>query len=307
MLNDYYRHQADLVLTVLGYMDWDSCFAMKGGTALNFFYENMPRLSVDIDLVYLPVRSREQSLAEMKEELSNYVDDFTKRGFLAEIIGINKDNPVGKLYVSNKFASIKIEPNPVVRGTVLPTQMKYLSPAVKQTFQQEINGGVRCLDYNEIIGGKLVAMLDRQHPRDVFDMLNYYENKDHLRDVMDLFVIYLVQANRSFSEVLSPNLQDMEKLFKTNFTGMTQEPTDLNKLIVCREKALRDLRQSLETRHKEFIISFMRGAPRWELMPFEHLDQLPGMKWRLQNLQAISDIKREEEIAKIREALVFSL
>lgn len=50
--------QADLVVQILPFVNAETCFALKGGTAINFFVRNFPRLSVDIDLVYVPVEDR---------------------------------------------------------------------------------------------------------------------------------------------------------------------------------------------------------------------------------------------------------
>lgn len=47
----------------------DSCFALKGGTAINLFVRNLPRLSVDIDLAYLPMNNRQQALDEIDTAL----------------------------------------------------------------------------------------------------------------------------------------------------------------------------------------------------------------------------------------------
>ncbi|TCQ91865.1 nucleotidyltransferase AbiEii toxin of type IV toxin-antitoxin system [Rahnella sp. JUb53] len=57
----YYR-QVQLLLQLLPFIAKHDCFALKGGTAINLFIRNFPRLSVDIDLVYLPVLDREESL-----------------------------------------------------------------------------------------------------------------------------------------------------------------------------------------------------------------------------------------------------
>lgn len=52
----------DLLLQILPIVGEESCFALKGGTAINLFIRDMPRLSVDIDLTYLPIESRVESL-----------------------------------------------------------------------------------------------------------------------------------------------------------------------------------------------------------------------------------------------------
>jgi len=63
--SDPYRRQAALLVGMLPYVAQEDCFALKGGTAINLFLRDMPRLSVDIDLTYLPIAPRRESLAEI--------------------------------------------------------------------------------------------------------------------------------------------------------------------------------------------------------------------------------------------------
>ena len=62
---DRYVAQVRLLLSVLPDIAREPVFALKGGTAINLFYRDMPRLSVDIDLTYLPVADRQSSLEDM--------------------------------------------------------------------------------------------------------------------------------------------------------------------------------------------------------------------------------------------------
>ena len=57
--------QVELLLRTLPYIAAEKCFALKGGTAINLFVRDMPRLSVDVDLTYLPVEPREESLGKI--------------------------------------------------------------------------------------------------------------------------------------------------------------------------------------------------------------------------------------------------
>ena len=57
-----YKKQVHLLLSVLPMVAKENCFALHGGTAINLFLNNMPRLSVDIDLTYLPVENRDTSM-----------------------------------------------------------------------------------------------------------------------------------------------------------------------------------------------------------------------------------------------------
>ena len=61
-VSEAYRRQVTLLVRVLPFVAAETCFALKGGTAINLFVRNMPRVSVDIDLTYLPVADRGTSL-----------------------------------------------------------------------------------------------------------------------------------------------------------------------------------------------------------------------------------------------------
>ena len=54
--------QVNLLIRLLPFIAQEDCFALKGGTAINLFVRDLPRLSVDIDLVYLPIEERAQTM-----------------------------------------------------------------------------------------------------------------------------------------------------------------------------------------------------------------------------------------------------
>jgi predicted nucleotidyltransferase component of viral defense system len=62
---EFYRRQVALLVRALPLVAVETCFALKGGTAINLFVRDMPRLSVDIDLTYVPVGDRKTSLKEI--------------------------------------------------------------------------------------------------------------------------------------------------------------------------------------------------------------------------------------------------
>jgi predicted nucleotidyltransferase component of viral defense system len=66
---DIYRKQVELLVQTLPQVAEETCFALKGGTAINLFVRDMPRLSVDIDLTYLPISDRNHSLADIDAAL----------------------------------------------------------------------------------------------------------------------------------------------------------------------------------------------------------------------------------------------
>lgn len=61
--SESYRKQVALLVRVLPAVAAERCFALKGGTAINLFVRDLPRLSVDIDMTYVPVQSRAESLS----------------------------------------------------------------------------------------------------------------------------------------------------------------------------------------------------------------------------------------------------
>jgi len=69
MRKEYIRQVALLVETV-PFIEKEACFALKGGTAVNLFHRDMPRLSVDIDLTYLPFDDRTTAFANINAALS---------------------------------------------------------------------------------------------------------------------------------------------------------------------------------------------------------------------------------------------
>ena len=72
--NSPYFKQAELLVRVLPNIARETCFALKGGTAINFFVRNLPRLSVDIDLVYLLIEDRTTSLTGIDSALNRIAD-----------------------------------------------------------------------------------------------------------------------------------------------------------------------------------------------------------------------------------------
>ncbi|WP_255762633.1 nucleotidyl transferase AbiEii/AbiGii toxin family protein [Halomonas alkalisoli] len=69
MAREDYEARVALLVRILPYVAEEDIFALKGGTAINLFYRDLPRLSVDIDLTYLPIKDRVESLAEINDAM----------------------------------------------------------------------------------------------------------------------------------------------------------------------------------------------------------------------------------------------
>ena len=162
---------------------------MKGGTAINLFVQDMPRLSVDIDVVYRPWQvRREAALDAISGELAAIAQRVDRLGLRARLVR-SKDLGDAKLIVENDTSQVKIEVNVVFRGTVLPVERKSLSARTSDLFGVEFDAPILARD--ELYAGKLVAALDRQHPRDLFDVWRLYESGGLSDGMVECFVIYL--------------------------------------------------------------------------------------------------------------------
>jgi predicted nucleotidyltransferase component of viral defense system len=260
-------------------------FAMKGGTALNIFLHDMPRLSVDIDVVFVDHRtSRDAALSLIQDELRSLAERLEPLGYKSSLLNTNDEDEV-KIVVSRDNVSVKIEVNYNFRGTLLPVTPMRIATKAGELFATEVS--VPSLAREELYGGKIVAALDRQHPRDFFDVREMLQHR-HLDDgVMDCFVCYLSGHNRTVHDVLFSKDKSMTAMYEQQFEGMTSEPVPLAELEEARQSLRRQLLQGLRDHHKQFLLSLVRLEPEWSLMPFAHLQELPALKWKMQNLATL--------------------
>ncbi|OGI07736.1 MAG: hypothetical protein A2Y40_10035 [Candidatus Margulisbacteria bacterium GWF2_35_9] len=296
--NQEYIEKTRLLIEVAGQMDWESCFAIKGGTAINLFYSNLPRLSVDIDLVYGKEASRNEAFEEMITYLEIHAKKLNRLGFDSKRISTSNNNPIGKLIVSRESCSIIIEPNFIARGTVLKTQKKVLCEKAIEIFQQEIEA--RCLDIREIYAGKMNAFLSRQHPRDIFDMMEYLKGNS-LNSIIDVIMVYILQNNRPFHELLNPNEIEIVDAYQNSFLGMTREEVKLETLLEARTRILAEFKKCISNDHIDFFISCLKEKPEWDIFKEYKIETFPGIRWRMLNIKKMSAKKKKEEIHKLLE------
>jgi predicted nucleotidyltransferase component of viral defense system len=231
-MNQIYLDTARLLTQVAPLVFEDGVFALKGGTAINLFVRDMPRLSVDLDLVFpdytLP---REEALARINEAIRDAAERLTARGFLTHTIA-SADAGETKLLVRSGGVELKVEVNFVMRGTVHPVRNLSLSSTASEVLLADLELPVVSLE--DMYGGKLVAAMDRQHPRDLFDCLQLFANEGITLAIRRAFVVYLACHNRPVHEVLFPSVRDIGQEYERTFKGMTAEPVELSELIATR-------------------------------------------------------------------------
>ncbi len=281
-MNDAYIRTVQLLLDIAPAVFDTPEFAMKGGTALNLFVQDMPRLSVDIDVVFVRHDlAREDALQAIGAELAAVQKRVAALGHDVELRK-NKDGTEAKLFVRSADAEVKVEVNFVFRGTVMEPTRRSLTTAAQKMFSADIQ--VPVLADAELYGSKLVAALDRQHPRDLFDVQLMLDTHGWEESLLDCFVVYLAGHNRPTHEVLFPNEKPLEAVFKAEFEGMTTAPVELDALLATRRRMLEELPRALLPRHCDFLLSMVRAEPAWSLLPYAHLEQLPALQWKLANL-----------------------
>jgi predicted nucleotidyltransferase component of viral defense system len=300
--NSIYYKQVQLLLEVLPFVSKEECFALKGGTAINMFVRDMPRLSVDIDLMYLPVEDRQtslQNIAESFERIANSIESSIRD---AKVYRLDQqgDGILSKLQVEKNGVRIKIEASPVIRGTVREPSVLSVSTRVEEEFGFAETSVVHL---DDLYAGKLCAALDRQHPRDFFDVRGLLDNEGISDTLMDVFIVYLISSNQPISKLLQPNLIDIERIYAEQFVGMPIVPMPLEVLERTRVELISTIHSKLTQNHRDFLISFKEGNPDWSLLPFENIKELPSVKWKILNLEKMPKAKKVEAIQKLKDTL----
>lgn len=279
-----YADAVRLLLAVTPAVFANDIFAMKGGTAINLFVQDMPRLSVDIDVVFLPWQmQRDEALTAINQELAAIAQRVAPLGVETRLVR-SKDLGDTKLLVENAISQVKIEVNVVFRGTVLPVERKPLSAKTRDLFGVEFEAPILAQD--ELYAGKLVAALDRQHPRDLFDVWQLYASGGLTEGMAECFVLYLAGHNRPPHEVLFGNDKDIAAEYERAFVGMTDVDCSLQTLLETRARLRQELPRRLTSDHRRFLSGLVRAEPDWSLVRCEHAAQLPALRWKLANLQA---------------------
>lgn len=301
MLDRQYEEQTRLLLRCLPELERHDCFALKGGTAINLFARDLPRISVDIDLTYLRLKPRQEALVEISEQLQALGSDISARVPGSQIRENSKDGRLIRLTIAGSEAVIKIEPNFVFRGSVYPPETQELSSKAQERFESYVR--VRMLSIADLYGGKLCAALDRQHPRDLYDVKLLLENEGITPDIRRAFVVYLAGHNRPMNELLNPIPKEIGESFRAQFAGMTEEDVSVDSLIDIQRELPRMLVSALDDDERAFLLTLKRGDPEWERLGIDHVEELPALQWKLLNIRRMEKSKQQEALTRLEKAL----
>jgi hypothetical protein len=286
MMNRAYIDTVRLLLDVAPDVFREPVFALKGGTAINLFLHDMPRLSVDLDLVFVDHQpGRDEALQRIGAALDLVSTILESRGMRC---ARGSDDEETKLFVERDQVRVKIEVNHVFRGTNLPIAPRPLSESAQNIFFTDIE--LPLLHPDELYGSKLVAAMDRQHPRDLFDVHGLYARDGLTPGIVECFVCYLAGHNRPVHEVLFANQLDIAQAYNNEFTGMARDPLSLDDLRQVRKKLFAELPSALTENHREFLLGLLRCEPDWSLMSCPYLQNMPAIRWKLTNLQRLREV-----------------
>ena len=300
---DLYRKQVELLVRIIPHVAQEACFALKGGTAINLFIRNLPRLSVDIDLTYLPIADRDKSLTEIDEALKRIGACVRRAENNAHVTesAPNTQREINKLVIRTKDrVQIKVEVTPVLRGCVYEPVMMSVSQKVEDNFGfAEIN----VLSFADLYAGKVMAALDRQHPRDLFDIHHLLANEGISDELRNAIIVYLISHDHSPHSLLNPVLRDIDQDFEQNFVGMPRKDVGLETLLSAREKLISDITANMPENHKVFLRSFYCRKPEWALLGLDGVENLPAVRWREMNLDKAGHDTQAALLRKLNEVI----
>jgi predicted nucleotidyltransferase component of viral defense system len=285
-VNPTYLATARLLAEIAPVVFERGVFALKGGTAINLFLREMPRLSVDLDLTFPDHRiPRVEALAVINETLRIAKARLAKLRMKVQTVAA-ADMGETKLIAQRDGLSIKVEVNTVLRGAVHPTQTMSLNPVARDALMADLE--LPLLSIEDIYGGKLVAAMDRQHPRDLFDLKELFDHGGITPGIRRAFVVYLASHNRTPHEVLFPSPKNVQLAYEGSFAGMTTEPVALEALLDVRARLFRELPASLDADEREFLRTLVRATPNFSSLGIPHAEELPAIRWKVQNLEKLA-------------------
>lgn len=283
MMRKAYHDQVAFLLDVLPLVGEEKDLALKGGTAINLFERDLPRLSVDIDLTWLKVGERDADLEGIASALKRMKSAIEKAYPDVRCRPSGKSGaPAAKLICDRGGTQIKIEVNTVLRGHLQPVRLMSCRDRVQDEFGKFVEAQV--VAHGELYGGKICAALDRQHPRDLFDVCNLLEAEGLSEEVRLGFIAALVGHNRPMAELLNPNKQDRQEAFTQQFSGMAFEEFSYEDHQKTLLRLVEEIRKGLTENDRAFLLSFAACDPKWSLYPLPGLEGLAGTKWKQHNL-----------------------
>jgi predicted nucleotidyltransferase component of viral defense system len=301
MISPKYKDQVDLLLQILPHIAKEKVFALYGGTAINLFVHELPRASIDIDLIYLPFDNLKTALRNISEALERIKGRIEKAIHGIKVSAATSIGQDVKLNCQLRSAQVKIEVNTITRGHIMPVRLLQVTESVQKEFGKFAS--INVLSHAELYGGKICAALDRQHPRDMFDVFLLFKNKGYTEEIKIGFMTALLSHMRPMNEILEPHLLDQRSTFEKQFSGMSTIPFTYEEYETTRNRLVSEVKAHMTDMDRSFLLSFKRGTPEWNLFPHARLKELPAVQWKLENINKLirENPKKHAELLKALE------
>ena len=277
MYSPVFARKVELLLKLMPFVMSEGVFAVHGGTAINLFVKDMPRYSVDIDLTYMPLAGREESLKDINAHLQSIIQHA-----LPQLPGLHvvPKYDTCKLLCEYHGYQVKVEVNQTKRG-LIGGEAKTLPLCDKAQEEFGLYSEATIVPQTLLYGGKIAAALSRQHPRDLFDV-KYMDMP--LADIREGLIFCLLGSDRPIHESFAPMLLDQRFAIVNQFEGMTDILFTYEDFEQTRAKLITDVRALMTDADKQFLLSFEAGEPQWEGYEFEYFKNYPSVQWKLLNL-----------------------
>jgi hypothetical protein len=296
-MNKRYRQQLEMLIKIIpSVMDIDN-FVIHGGTAINLYVLDLPRYSVDIDITYALIKSREESFIEIDQSLILLTSKIKQ--IIPNVIVTQKPH---KLYCSKNGVMVKIEVSGTKRGLIEPYEVKSLCQKAQDEF--ETSNKAKIVSFSQLYGGKIAAALDRQHPRDLFDVKLMFGIISSFDEIKNGFLYSLLGSERPIFELLSPNRIDHRETLIRQFEGMTTIPFSYNDYLETREKIIHFTLLNLTLSDRDFLLAFEKGIDLIEYDNYRHYLNYPSVQWKMQNIKILKSknpLKHKQNIKKLED------
>lgn len=294
-MNNLYKEQVRLLLRILPVIYREEDFAVHGGTAINLFIKDLPRYSVDVDLTYIPLGPRDESLAEIDKKLAAISQQLQRA-----VPNINIRPVLNKLLCTLGRSTVKIEVNGIKRGIIGTTIEMPLCNKAQAEFGMYCKA--RIVPVEQLYGGKIAAALSRQHPRDLFDY-NYME-PDKIDNLKRGFMFALLGSDKPFIESLAPHAINQQEALENQFRGMTDIPFTYENYESARKHLITFINAMLSEEDKMFLISFEEVDPQWKKSAYSDFVDFPSVQWKLLNVNKLktqNPTKHRQEVDRLKD------
>jgi predicted nucleotidyltransferase component of viral defense system len=274
-MNNTYKEQVRLLLRILPLIYQEKDFAVYGGTAINLFIKDFLRYSVDVDLTYIPLLGREESLKNINAKLAT-IGEIIKQSIPGIIVKPVPD----KLLCTLGTYTVKIEVNSIQRGIIGDTIEMPLCAKAQKAF--ELYCKAQIVPISQLYGGKIGAALSRQHPRDLFDYK--YMDIPAFDDIKQGLIFNLLSSNKPIVSLLAPNEIDQTEALENQFRGMTDIPFSYADYEEVRRNLYTFVNSNLSQSDKDFLLSFEEGNPAWDSSEYSTFQNYPSIQWKQLNI-----------------------